>query len=64
MPPKAWSATGLCGQRQVARGSPSGHMDTVLEAFITTWVTHFGMPACITTDRGTQFTSSIWGDWC
>ena len=25
---------------------------TVLEAFITMWVAHFGMPACITTDRG------------
>ena len=22
------------------------------------------MPACITTDRGTHFTSGTWGDWC
>ena len=39
-------------------------MDTVLEAFITTWVARFGVPACITTDRGTHFTSGTWGDWC
>ena len=30
----------------------------MLEAFITTCVAHF------TTDRGTQFTSGTWGDWC
>ena len=33
-------------------------VDTLLEAFITTWVAPFGMPARITTDRGTQFTSA------
>ena len=38
-------------------------MKTVLEAFITTWVAHFGVPARITTDRGTQFTSGTWGGW-
>ena len=38
--------------------------ETVLEAFITKWVACFGMPARITTDRGTQFTSGTWGDWC
>ena len=38
-------------------------MKTVLEAFITTWVAHFGVPSHITTDRGTQFTSGTWGDW-
>ena len=58
---------------------PLGHIDvdTVLEAFITTWVAHFGVPACITTwvarfgvparittNRGTQFTSGTLGDWC
>ena len=49
----------------------------MLEAFITTWVAHFGVPARITrwvarfgvparitTNRGTQFTSGTWGDWC
>ena len=46
--------------------SPWGRIDvdTVLEAFITTWVACFSVPACITTDRGTQFTSGTWGDWC
>ena len=39
-------------------------VDTVLEAFINAWVARFGMPACITTDRGTQFTSGTGGDWC
>ena len=39
-------------------------VDTVLEAFITTWVARFGVPARITTDRGTQFTSGTWGEWC
>ena len=38
--------------------------DTLLEAFITTWVACFGVPARITTDRGNQFTSGMWGDWC
>ena len=38
-------------------------MDTVLEAFIIMWVAHFGLPACITNDRETQFTSGTWGDW-
>ena len=27
------------------------------------WVAHFGLPACITNDRETQFTSGTWGDW-
>jgi hypothetical protein len=29
-------------------------------ALITTWITRFGVPDTITSDRGTQFTSSIW----
>ena len=38
--------------------------ETVLEAFISTWVARFGMPAHITSDRGSQFTSSMWRAWC
>ena len=38
--------------------------DTVLEEFITTWVARFVVPARITTDKGMQFTSGTWGDWC
>ena len=36
----------------------------VLEAFITTWVARYGVPAKITSDRGPQFMPSTWRDWC
>ena len=39
-------------------------VDNVLEAFITMLVACFGVPVCITTDRGMQFNSGAWGDWC
>ena len=38
--------------------------ETVLEAFIISWVDRFGEPQCVTCDRGAQFTSSTWTDWC
>ena len=34
--------------------------ETVSEAFAYGWVASFGVPASITTDRGSQFSSAIW----
>ena len=33
--------------------------ETVAEAFVANWVAHFGVPSTITTDRGSQFESSL-----
>jgi hypothetical protein len=30
------------------------------DAFCSTWITRFGVPHTITSDRGTQFTSALW----
>jgi hypothetical protein len=37
---------------------------TCSDAFINTWVTHFGLPAVVTTDRGRQFTPAVWAALC
>lgn len=34
--------------------------DTVAQAFITTWVSRFGVPLSLTSDRGGQFESNVW----
>jgi transposase InsO family protein len=33
-----------------------------LDAVIGTWIARFGLPATVTTDRGTQFTSGTWNN--
>ena len=33
---------------------------TVAQAFIDGWISRFGIPSSITTDRGAQFESSLW----
>ena len=37
---------------------------TCVDNFISGWVARFGVPATVTTDRGTQFTSSVWAAAC
>lgn len=39
---------------------PDMRAETVTTAFIANWVARFGIPATVTTDRGTQFTSETW----
>ena len=34
--------------------------ETVAQAFVSSWVARFGVPSTITTDRGSQFESSLW----
>ena len=34
--------------------------ETVVQAFISNWVSRFGVPTLITTDQGRQFESSLW----
>jgi hypothetical protein len=38
--------------------------EKLVEAFLATWVARFGVPATITSDRGPQFMSATWRDWC
>jgi transposase InsO family protein len=45
---------------------PLRAMDTAtcVEAFISTWVTRFGVPALLTSDQGRQFVSAAWQRLC
>ena len=37
---------------------------TIADALVAGWVSRFGMPAVMTSDRGTQFTSAVWEVLC
>ena len=34
--------------------------DTVAHAFVDCWISRFGVPSSVTTDRGRQFESALW----
>ena len=34
--------------------------ETVVQAFISGWISQFGVPSTVTTDRGSQFESALW----
>ena len=38
--------------------------ESCVRAFISTWVSRFGVPSTLTSDRGAQFTSSVWAGVC
>ena len=38
--------------------------ETCARAFISTWVSRFGVPALLTSDQGAQFTSSVLSEVC
>ena len=38
--------------------------ESCVRAFISSWVSRFGVPSTLTSDRGAQFTSSVWTGVC
>ena len=38
--------------------------EACVRAFISSWISRFGVPATLTSDRGAQFTSSVWAGVC
>ena len=36
--------------------------ESVAQAFMTTWISRFGIPSTVTTDRGKQFESTLWSN--
>ena len=39
---------------------PDIRTPTVASAFVSGWIARFGVPTCVTTDRGSQFESHLW----
>ena len=39
-------------------------VESCAQAFISSWVLRFGVPALLTSDSGAQFTSSVWSEVC
>ena len=50
----------------MARGDPHNHHHRAdcPQALFTGWIARFGVPSVITSDRGAQFTSSLWASLC
>ena len=38
-------------------------VETIAQAFIHTWISRFGIPSTVTTDRGCQFESALWNQF-